>query len=102
MATLARPSPKSSTAGLADLAIRLAIAFDATPETWMNQQTQYDLGKVGKKRKVYERAQVAAMKRDADEAARSCSSGDLQDDVSFRPVQATIVGTARLLSATLV
>jgi antitoxin HigA-1 len=38
-----------------EMAIRLAIAFDTTPESWMNQQTQYDLWKVGKKRKVLEK-----------------------------------------------
>ena len=26
-----------------EMAIRLSIAFDTTPESWMNQQTQYDL-----------------------------------------------------------
>jgi addiction module HigA family antidote len=38
-----------------EMAIRLAIAFDTTPESWMNQQTQYDLWKVGKKRKALEK-----------------------------------------------
>jgi addiction module HigA family antidote len=38
-----------------EMAIRLAIAFDTTPESWMNQQIQYDLWKVGKKRKVLEK-----------------------------------------------
>jgi addiction module HigA family antidote len=33
-----------------DMAIRLSIAFDTTPESWMNQQTQYDLAKAEKKR----------------------------------------------------
>ena len=39
----------------AEMAIRLAIAFDTTPESWLNQQAQYDLWKVGKKRKTLER-----------------------------------------------
>ena len=26
-----------------EMAIRLAMAFDTTPESWLNQQTQYDL-----------------------------------------------------------
>ena len=26
-----------------EMAIRLSIAFDTTPESWMNQQIQYDL-----------------------------------------------------------
>jgi addiction module HigA family antidote len=38
-----------------EMAIRLAIAFDTTPESWMNQQTQYDLWKIGKKRKALEK-----------------------------------------------
>jgi len=38
-----------------EMAIRLAIAFDTTPESWMNQQTQYDLWRVGKKRKALEK-----------------------------------------------
>lgn len=38
-----------------EMAIRLAIAFDTTPESWLNQQTQYDLWKVGKRRKALEK-----------------------------------------------
>jgi addiction module HigA family antidote len=38
-----------------EMAIRLAIAFDTTAESWMNQQTQYDLWRVGKKRKALEK-----------------------------------------------
>jgi addiction module HigA family antidote len=26
-----------------EMALRLSIAFDTTPESWLNQQTQYDL-----------------------------------------------------------
>jgi len=33
-----------------EMAIRLSIAFDTTPESWMNQQTQYDLAKAEKQR----------------------------------------------------
>ena len=28
-----------------EMAIRLSIAFDTTPESWLNQQVQYDLWK---------------------------------------------------------
>ena len=38
-----------------EMAIRLAIAFDTTPESWMAQQAQYDLWKAGKKRKALEK-----------------------------------------------
>jgi antitoxin HigA-1 len=38
-----------------EMAIRLAIAFNTTPESWMNQQTQYDLWKASKKRKALEK-----------------------------------------------
>ena len=37
-----------------EMAIRLAIAFDTTPESWMAQQAQYDLWKARKKRKALE------------------------------------------------
>lgn len=35
-----------------EMALRLSIAFNTSPESWMNQQTQYDLwlAKKGKKR----------------------------------------------------
>jgi addiction module HigA family antidote len=29
-----------------EMAVRLSIAFDTTPESWMNQQVQYDLWQV--------------------------------------------------------
>jgi addiction module HigA family antidote len=38
-----------------EMALRLSIAFDTTPESWLNQQTQYDLWtakKAGKKLRV--------------------------------------------------
>ena len=38
-----------------EMAIRLAIAFDTTPESWMAQQAQYDLWKASKKRKALEK-----------------------------------------------
>jgi addiction module HigA family antidote len=42
------------------MAIRLSIAFDTTPESWLTQQTQYDLWKARKRRKTLER-QVKAL-----------------------------------------
>lgn len=35
-----------------EMALRLSIAFDTSPESWLNQQTQYDLwvAKKGKKK----------------------------------------------------
>jgi antitoxin HigA-1 len=43
-----------------EMAIRLSIAFDTTPESWLTQQTQYDLWKASKKRKTLER-QIKAL-----------------------------------------
>ena len=37
------------------MAIRLSIAFDTTPESWMAQQAQYDLWRANKKRKALEK-----------------------------------------------
>ena len=34
-----------------EMAIRLSIAFDTTAESWLNQQTQYDLWNVEQRRK---------------------------------------------------
>jgi len=34
-----------------EMALRLSIAFDTSPESWLNQQTQYDLWQARKKRK---------------------------------------------------
>jgi len=34
-----------------EMAIRLSIAFDTTPESWLTQQMQYDLWKAEKNRK---------------------------------------------------
>ena len=33
-----------------EMALRLSIAFDTTPQSWMAQQMEYDLWKVGRKR----------------------------------------------------
>jgi addiction module HigA family antidote len=35
----------------AEMAVRLSIAFDTTPESWLNQQVQYDLWQVAQKRR---------------------------------------------------
>ncbi len=34
-----------------EMAMRLSIAFDTTPESWLNQQMQYDLWKLRRSRK---------------------------------------------------
>lgn len=34
-----------------EMAIRLSIAFDTTPESWLTQQMQYDIWKLQKRRK---------------------------------------------------
>lgn len=34
-----------------EMALRLSIAFDTSPESWLNQQTQYDLWLAGKEKK---------------------------------------------------
>jgi len=34
-----------------EMALRLSIAFDTTPESWLNQQTQFDLWVAGKEKK---------------------------------------------------
>jgi plasmid maintenance system antidote protein VapI len=33
------------------MALRLSIAFDTSPESWLNQQTQYDLWLAGREKK---------------------------------------------------
>lgn len=35
----------------AEMAVRLSIAFSTTPESWMNQQLQYDLWQAERSRK---------------------------------------------------
>jgi len=44
-----------------EMALRLSIAFDTSPESWMNQQTQYDLwlAKKAKKRLRVKRLSAA-------------------------------------------
>jgi len=34
-----------------EMALRLSMAFDTTPESWFNQQTQYDLWTAKKAKK---------------------------------------------------
>ncbi len=34
-----------------EMALRLSIAFDTSPESWLNQQAQYDLWLAGKEKK---------------------------------------------------
>ncbi|MCI0518033.1 MAG: HigA family addiction module antitoxin [Woeseiaceae bacterium] len=34
-----------------EMALRLSIAFDTSPESWLNQQTQYDLWLAGREKK---------------------------------------------------
>ncbi|MCH8072253.1 MAG: HigA family addiction module antidote protein [Proteobacteria bacterium] len=34
-----------------EMALRLSMAFDTTPESWLHQQTQYDLWKAKKAKK---------------------------------------------------
>jgi len=41
-----------------EMALRLSIAFDTTPESWLNQQTQYDLWQA---RKEVKRLRVRKM-----------------------------------------
>lgn len=43
-----------------EMAIRLSIAFDTSAETWLNQQTQYDLWLAEKKRKGLRVERLAA------------------------------------------
>jgi len=43
-----------------EMAIRLSIAFDTSAESWLNQQTQYDLWVAEKRRKSLRVARLAA------------------------------------------
>lgn len=43
-----------------EMALRLAIAFDTTAESWLSQQMQYDLWKVRLKRKKLKVTRLAA------------------------------------------
>jgi antitoxin HigA-1 len=42
------------------MAVRLSIAFDTSAESWMNQQTQYDLWHAGQRRKQLRVVKLAA------------------------------------------
>jgi len=43
-----------------EMAIRLSIAFDTSPESWLNQQMLYDLWKARSRRKKLKVARLAA------------------------------------------
>jgi hypothetical protein len=43
-----------------EMALRLSIAFATTPESWLNQQMQYDLAKARRKTKKLKVARIAA------------------------------------------
>ena len=43
-----------------EMAVRLSIAFGASSESWMNQQTQYDLWHAEKRRKELRVSRLAA------------------------------------------
>lgn len=43
-----------------EMAVRLSIAFGTSSESWMNQQTQYDLWHAEKRRKALRVSRVAA------------------------------------------
>ena len=43
-----------------EMAVRLSIAFNTTSESWLNQQTQYDLWQAEKHRKNLKVSQLSA------------------------------------------
>jgi addiction module HigA family antidote len=43
-----------------EMAVRLSLAFDTTAESWLNQQIQYDLWRVEKKRNTLGVKRLAA------------------------------------------
>jgi len=43
-----------------EMAIRLSIAFDTSPESWLNQQSQYDLWQAEQKRSSLEVRRISA------------------------------------------
>jgi addiction module HigA family antidote len=43
-----------------EMAVRLSIAFDTTAESWLNQQTQYDLWHAERRRKELRVAKLAS------------------------------------------
>ena len=55
------PSLLNGRAGISpEMAVRLSIAFGTSSESWMNQQTQYDLWHAEKRRKDLRVSRVAA------------------------------------------
>src|SRR4030081_2477977 len=46
-----------------EMAVRLSIAFGTSSESWMNQQTQYDLWHAEKRRKELRVSRVAGLAR---------------------------------------
>ena len=44
----------------AEMAVRLSIAFDTSAESWLNQQTQYDLWQIKGRRKSLRVRKLAA------------------------------------------
>ena len=44
----------------AEMAVRLSIAFDTSAESWLNQQTQYDLWQIEGRRKSLRVRKLAA------------------------------------------
>jgi antitoxin HigA-1 len=44
----------------AEMALRLSIAFNTTPESWLLQQLQYDLAQIEPKRKSFQVKKLAA------------------------------------------
>ncbi len=44
----------------AEMAVRLSIAFNTTPESWLNQQVQYDLWQAERRRKKLRVAKLSA------------------------------------------
>lgn len=44
-----------------EMAVRLSIAFDTSAESWLNQQTQYDLWHAERRRKELRVAKLAAV-----------------------------------------
>src|SRR6185436_16503412 len=43
-----------------EMAVRLSIAFDTTAESWLNQQTQFDLWRAERRRKSLRVSRIAA------------------------------------------
>jgi addiction module HigA family antidote len=43
-----------------EMAVRLSIAFDTSAESWLNQQNQYDLWQIERRRKVLRVRKLAA------------------------------------------